>query len=147
MRSITRSSGPRTASTMQNSDAPRAAVSSAADSRVSTSSRGVARTGDSKRADWLQKAQSSEHPPVLPDTIPSTSTVGPHHASRTWWARAPRAGVSEAGSAARAASSSPVSVRRSSRRAVAAVVMQSGGATVGTLPVPVRHILSARPRA
>ena len=52
---ITRASGPRMASTMQNSDAPRRAVSSAAPARSSGSRKGVAFTGDSKRADWLQK--------------------------------------------------------------------------------------------
>ena len=40
----------------------------------SASSSGVALTGDSKRADWLQKWQSSGQPPVLADRIPSTST-------------------------------------------------------------------------
>ena len=100
MRCIVRSSGPRTASTMQNSDAPRAAVSRAAPRTSSLSRNGVANTGDSNLADCEQKWQSSGHPPVLADRIPSTSTVSPHHASRTSWARAARAGTSASGMAA-----------------------------------------------
>ena len=65
-------------------------------------------------------------PPVLPETMPSTSTVGPHQASRTWWARAPRAGAASIGRAASAASSSAVSRRRSSSRAEAAAARTSG---------------------
>ncbi len=85
---MVRSSGPRTASTMQNSDAPAALVSSAACSTSSVSRNGVALTGVSKRDDWEQKWQSSGHPPVLADRMPSTSTSGPHQARRTWWASA-----------------------------------------------------------
>ena len=48
----------------------------------------MALTGVSNRDDWEQKWQSSGHPPVLADRIPSTSTSGPHQARRTWWARA-----------------------------------------------------------
>ena len=61
---------------MQNSVAPVAAVSRAASTRLGMSSR-TARTGVSKRPDWLQKWQSSGQPPVLIETIPSTSTSGP----------------------------------------------------------------------
>ncbi len=91
---------------MQNSLAPRAAVSRAAASTSAVSRNGVACTGDSNLADWLQKWQSSGHPPVLADRMPSTSTVSPHQARRTSWARAARAGTDESGTSARAASSS-----------------------------------------
>ncbi len=87
---MVRSSGPRTASTMQNSDAPSGLVSPAARSTSSVSRNGVAFTGVSKRDDWEQKWQSSGQPPVLADRMPSTSTSGPHQASRTWWASAAR---------------------------------------------------------
>ncbi len=85
---MVRSSGPRTASTMQNSDAPAARVSPAACSTSSVSAKGVALTGLSKRDDCEQKWQSSGQPPVLADRMPSTSTSGPHQANRTWWASA-----------------------------------------------------------
>ena len=62
---------------MQNSEAPSAAVSAAAARTSSVSRKGVAFTGVSKRDDWAQKWQSSGHPPVLADRMPSTSTVGP----------------------------------------------------------------------
>ena len=48
---MVRSSGPRTASTMQNSDAPRALVSAAAPMISSGSRKGVALTTDSNLAD------------------------------------------------------------------------------------------------
>ena len=85
---------------MQNSDAPSAAVSSAAASTSSVSRKGVAFTGVSKADDCEQKWQSSGHPPVLADRIPSTSTCGPHHASRTSWASAARAGTEASGTRA-----------------------------------------------
>ena len=99
------SSGPRTASTMQNSDAPMAAVSRAAAMSSSRSRNGVAWTTVSNCADCEQKWQSSGQPPVLAERMPSTSTSGPHHARRTSWASAARAGTLASGSAARAASS------------------------------------------
>ncbi len=83
MRCMVRSSGPRTARTMQNSEAPRAAVSRAAARTSAVSRKGVALTGVSKREDCEQKWQSSGQPPVLADRMPSISTSGPHQASRT----------------------------------------------------------------
>ena len=71
MRRSRRSSGPRTATTMQNSVAPAACERRAASSMPSTSSQ-AARTGVGKRADWQQKSQSSRQPPVLADTMDST---------------------------------------------------------------------------
>ncbi len=115
-----RSSGPLTASTMQNSVAPRALVSSAALSTSSVSRNGVACTGVSNCADCEQKLQSSGQPPVLAERIPSISTVGPFHASRTSWARAASAGTCSSGRAASAASTSMHTVRRSSSRVVRA---------------------------
>ena len=94
---MVRSSGPRTASTMQNSLAPSAAVSRAAASTWSVSRKGVASTGVSKRDDWAQKWQSSGQPPVLADRMPSTSTVSPHQARRTSWARAASDGTMASG--------------------------------------------------
>ncbi len=41
-----------------------------------------------ERDDCEQKWQSSGQPPVLADRMPSTSTSGPHQASRTSWASA-----------------------------------------------------------
>ena len=101
IRCMVRSSGPRTASTMQNSEAPAALVSSAACSTSSVSRKGVALTGVSNRDDWEQKWQSSGQPPVLADRMPSTSTSGPHQASRTWWARAASEVTHWSGSSAR----------------------------------------------
>ena len=75
---ISRSSGPRTAATMQNSVAPVARVCSAALTSSGMSSH-TERTGEVNWPDWLQKWQSSGQPPVLRETIPSTSTSGPHH--------------------------------------------------------------------
>ena len=83
--------------------APAALVSSAARSTSSVSRKGVALTGVSNRDDWEQKWQSSGQPPVLADRIPSTSTSGPHQASRTWWARAAREVTHWSGSSASAA--------------------------------------------
>ena len=83
---ISRSSGPRTAATMQNSVAPVAAVSRAALTSDGMSSQ-AERTGESNRPDCEQKWQSSGQPPVLSETMPSTSTSSPHHASRTSCAR------------------------------------------------------------
>ena len=87
---------------MQNSLAPSAAVSRAAASTSAVSRNGVACTGDSNLADWLQKWQSSGQPPVLADRMPSTSTVSPHQARRTSWARAARAGTDASGTSASA---------------------------------------------
>ncbi len=114
---MVRSSGPRTANTMQNSDAPSLAVSAAAASTSSVSRNGVAWIWVSNLADWLQKWQSSGQPPVLADKMPSTSTSGPHQARRTSWASAARDGTASSGTTARAASSSSVSWRRSSSSA------------------------------
>ncbi len=74
---ISRASGPRTAATMQNSVAPVAAVCLAASTSDGMSSH-AARTGEANRPDWEQKWQSSGQPPVLTETMPSTSTSGPH---------------------------------------------------------------------
>ena len=112
-----RSSGPRTASTMQNSDAPSAAVSAAAASTSSVSRKGVAFTGVSKRDDWAQKWQSSGHPPVLADRMPSTSTVGPHHARRTSWASDASPITDSSGTTARPPNSSTSRSRCSSSSA------------------------------
>ena len=65
----------------------------------------MACTTVSNCADCEQKWQSSGQPPVLAERMPSTSTSGPHQASRTSWARAASAGTLSSGSAARAASS------------------------------------------
>ncbi len=126
---MVRSSGPRTASTMQNSEAPAALVSSAACSTSSVSRNGVAFTGVSNRDDCEQKWQSSGQPPVLADRMPSTSTSGPHQARRTWWARAASEVTQPSGSSASAASSSPVRSRRSSRRATSARPRRARAAT------------------
>ena len=93
---IRRSSGPRTAATMQNSLAPVAAVCSAALTSWGMSSH-TERTGEVNWPLWLQKWQSSGQPPVLSETMPSTSTSGPHHAIRTSWARASRSGSTSSG--------------------------------------------------
>ncbi len=77
-----RSSGPRTAATMQNSVAPVLAVCLAASTRLGMSSQAL-RTGEAKRPDCEQKWQSSGQPPVLRLMMPSTSTSGPHHFIRT----------------------------------------------------------------
>ena len=73
---ISRASGPRTAATMQNSLAPVARVWIAAWTSSGMSSQ-TDRTGELNCPDWLQKWQSSGQPPVLSDTMPSTSTSGP----------------------------------------------------------------------
>ena len=70
---------------MQNSVAPVLAVCLAASTSIGMSSH-AARTGESNRPDWLQKWQSSGQPPVFSETIPSTSTSGPHQRIRTSWA-------------------------------------------------------------
>lgn len=44
------------------------------------------RTGEVNRPDCEQKWQSSGQPPVFSETIPSTSTSGPHQRIRTSWA-------------------------------------------------------------
>ena len=58
-------------------------VSRAAAKTSAGSRKGVALTGVSKRDDCEQKWQSSGHPPVLAERIPSISTAGPHQARRT----------------------------------------------------------------
>src|ERR1700754_861859 len=95
--SISRSSGPRTAATMQNSVAPVAAVSRAASTSDGMSSR-TERTGVSKRPDCEQKWQSSGQPPVLSEMMPSTSTSGPHQRIRTSWASASASSTASSGS-------------------------------------------------
>ena len=76
---------------MQNSVAPVAAVSTAACTSDGMSSQ-AARTGEGNRPDCEQKWQSSGQPPVFTETMPSTSTSGPHQRSRTSWASASRSG-------------------------------------------------------
>ena len=88
---ISRSSGPRTAATMQNSLAPVAAVCSAAFTSSGMFSH-TERTGEVNWPLWLQKWQSSGQPPVLIETMPSTSTSGPHHFIRTAWASSSSSG-------------------------------------------------------
>ena len=83
-----RSSGPRTATTMQNCVAPAARVARAA-SRISSMSRKAnTSTPVWKRTDCEQNAQSSGQAPDLALMRLSSSTSGPHHASRTWCASA-----------------------------------------------------------
>ncbi len=94
---ISRSSGPRTAATMQNSVAPDLAVCLAASTRLGMSSRAL-RTGDSNRPDCEQKWQSSGQPPVFRLMMPSTSTSGPHQRIRTSWARASSSSSRSSGS-------------------------------------------------
>ena len=79
---ISRSSGPRTAATMQNSVAPVLAVCLAASTRFGMSSH-AERTGETNSPDCEQKWQSSGQPPVLRLMMPSTSTSGPVHFIRT----------------------------------------------------------------
>src|SRR5215831_15707369 len=95
---ISFSSGPRTAATMQNSLAPVAAVAFAAATSSAMSSQ-TGRTGDANLPDCEQKWQSSGQPPVFTDTMPSTSTSGPHQRIRT-------ACASESASSSRSSGSS-----------------------------------------
>ena len=99
----------------------------------------MACTTVSNCADCEQKWQSSGHPPVLADRIPSTSTSGPHHASRTSWASAASCGTASSGSAASAASSSAVSCRRSSSSASPAAVIRSRGVVTDERYGPTRR--------
>ncbi len=93
---ISRSSGPRTAATMQNSVAPVAAVCFAASTSDGMSSQ-TERTGEVNRPDCEQKWQSSGQPPVFSETMPSTSTSGPHQRIRTSWASWSAAGRCSSG--------------------------------------------------
>ena len=104
----------------------------------------MASTGESKRADWLQKWQSSGHPPVRAETMPSTSTSGPHHASRTSWATAASAGT-DCGHPRQGPSSARESCRRSSSSATDAAASREPGD--GHEPEPTREEakLVARP--
>ncbi len=70
---------------MQNSVAPVFAVCVAASTREGMSIHAL-RTGEAKSPDWEQKWQSSGHPPVFSEMMPSTSTSGPHQRIRTSWA-------------------------------------------------------------
>ena len=92
-----RSSGPRTAATMQNSVAPVLAVCLAASTRLGMSSHAL-RTGEANRPDCEQKWQSSGQPPVLRLMMPSTSTSGPHQRIRTSWASASSSSSRSSGS-------------------------------------------------
>ena len=94
---ISRSSGPRTAATMQNSVAPVLAVCLAASTRLGMSSQAL-RTGEAKSPDCEQKWQSSGQPPVFRLMMPSTSTSGPHQRIRTSWARASSSSSRSSGS-------------------------------------------------
>ena len=94
---ISRSSGPRTAATMQNSLAPVAAVSSAALTSCGMSSH-TDRTGEVNWPDWLQKWQSSGQPPVFRLMMPSTSTSGPQCFIRTSCASSSSSGTRSSGS-------------------------------------------------
>ena len=58
----------------------------------------TARTGEENRPDCEQKWQSSGQPPVLSDTMPSTSTSGPHQRIRTSWASAQQSSSRSSGS-------------------------------------------------
>ena len=129
---IRRSSGPRTAATMQNSLAPVAAVCSAALTSSGMSSQ-TERTGEVNWPDWLQKWQSSGQPPVLSETIPSTSTSGPLNASRTSWARASSSSSTSSGvcSTARIWSSRSASPRPSTCSRAAAMTARGSGPDVG----------------
>ena len=89
---------------MQNSVAPVAAVCWAASTSGGMSSQ-TARTGEENSPDWEQKWQSSGQPPVFSDTMPSTSTSGPHRFIRTSW-RAGAARGSSSGSRSTSTSSS-----------------------------------------
>ena len=62
----------------------------------------TARTGVWNRPDCEQKWQSSGQPPVLIDTIPSTSTAGPHQRIRTSCASASAAGTRSSGNSSTA---------------------------------------------
>ena len=99
---------------MQNSVAPVAAVSRAASTSDGMSSR-TARTGVSKRPDCEQKWQSSGQPPVLIETMPSTSTSGPHQRIRTSWASVERVVDAPRRAAAGPAASAPRRGRRPAR--------------------------------
>src|SRR3954447_2567081 len=92
-----RSSGPRTAATMQNSVAPDLAVCLAASTRLGMSSQAL-RTGEAKSPDCEQKWQSSGQPPVFRLMMPSTSTSGPHQRIRTSWASASSSSSRSSGS-------------------------------------------------
>ncbi len=81
---------------MQNSVAPVFAVSLAASTSSGMFSH-TDRTGDSNLPDWEQKWQSSGQPPVFSDTMPSTSTSGPHQRIRTSWASASRSSSRSSG--------------------------------------------------
>src|SRR5262245_56020209 len=94
---ISRLSGPRTAATMQNSVAPVAAVAFAAATSSATSSH-TGLTGEENCPDCEQKWQSSGQPPVFSETIPSTSTSGPHQRMRTSWASASASSTALSGS-------------------------------------------------
>ena len=115
---ISRSSGPRTAATMQNSEAPVAAVSLAAWTSSGMFSH-TDRTGEVNWPDWEQKWQSSGQPPVLSDddaldldlrAAGSSGPRGPAAAARGAGRRAAR-------STSTSSSSSPRPSSRTLRRA------------------------------
>src|SRR3954471_20318407 len=121
---INRSSGPRTAATMQNSVAPVLAVSFAAVTSEGMSSQ-AERTGESKTPDCEQKWQSSGQPPVLSETMPSTSTSSPHHLTRTSWARSSSSSTRSSGSCRHWRACSSLSPRPCSRTWVRATSRMS----------------------
>ena len=124
---------------MQNSVAPVAAVCFAASTSAGMSSQ-TARTGEVNRPDWEQKWQSSGQPPVLSETMPSTSTSGPHQRIRTWWAASSAAAISSSGrcrTASTPASSRPTPVSMTSVTALA----RSGSVKSG-MPVPYKAVFA-----
>ncbi len=130
---ISRSSGPRTAATMQNSVAPVAAVCRAASTSAGMSSQ-TPRTGEANSPDWEQKWQSSGQPPVFSDTMPSTSTSGPHQRIRTSWASSSAAGMSSSGRVSTRRMSGSVRPTPVARTAAVAAARLGSGISGMSLP-------------
>ena len=139
---ISRAFGPRTAATMQNSVAPVLAVCFAASTSIGMSSH-AERTGESNSPDWEQKWQSSGQPPVLSETIPSTSTSGPHQRIRTSWASSSSASSASSGRASTSSTCCCVSPwpdsstwRRATSRTIVVTVRESAIAHPADGPSP-----------